>query len=139
MRHSRNRALFLLLVAAGCARRSEAPRDATRQMVDTLAALYRRAEADPMRYPYLNVRRAAVMDSALTREPRLASLRNRFLLAQERLRANQNRQAIQDLEQIIRDAGYSPDGERITAGGEASLRSSCHGVPAAGRTGKLYR
>jgi len=104
----------LLLVLPACAGQPAASRDSTRQMVDTLASLYDRAQADPMRYPYLNARRAAVMESTLAREPRLATLRNRFLLAEEMLRANQNREGIQELEQIIRAAGFNPDGERIT-------------------------
>ncbi len=103
-------ALLLLVAACGA---EQAPRTSTRRMVDTLAALSDHAQADPMQFPYLNGRRAVVMESTLVREPRLASLRNRFLVVQERLRANQNREAIQELERIIRAAGFDPGGERI--------------------------
>jgi hypothetical protein len=103
----------ILALVVGCGDRPPAPRSETQRMVDTLAMLTRRAMADPMRFPYLNRRRAEVIDSALMREPRLATLRSRFQLAQERLRAGKNREAIGDLERIIRAAGLPPDGSRI--------------------------
>ncbi len=84
-------------------------------MVDTLAVLYDRAMASPLQYPYLNARRAAVIESTLAAgPPRPSDLRNRFVLVQEKLRAGQNREAIEELERVIRAAGLPPDGSRIS-------------------------
>lgn len=100
---------FLLAsaVLAGCAAKPPAPRSETARMVDTLAVLYDRAMADPMKYPYLNLRRAQVMDSAILRDPRVGTLWNRYLMAHEQLRGGQSREAIQNIEDIIRSARFS--------------------------------
>src|SRR5262245_36044455 len=82
-------------------------------MVDTLAMMFDRAMRDPMRWAYQNIRRAEVMDSAVKNDPRLGTPRNLYMLAQERFKAGLNRQAIQDVEDIIRRAGFSPTAERI--------------------------
>jgi hypothetical protein len=107
------RIALLLLLVVGCATQRETARTGTAEMVDTLAALYQRAMADPMKYPYLNLRRAQVMDSAILRDPRLGTLWNRYLTAHERLRGAQNREAIADIEKIIKAARFSLDDGEI--------------------------
>ena len=106
-------AAALLALPLGCGRSAPAERTGTRLMVDTLAVLYQQAMAAPLRFPYLNARRAEVMESTLARRSGPATIRLRYLIAQERLRAAQNREAIRDLETLLREGGLSPDTGRI--------------------------
>jgi hypothetical protein len=53
------------------------------------------------------------MDSLMRSDARRNTPRNRYLLALERFKAGLNREAIRDVEQMIRDAGFSPAAERI--------------------------
>ena len=107
------RVVLATATLAGCAAKADAPRSSSQSMVDTLAGFYDRAMRDPMRWAYQNVRRAEVMDSAVKNHPRLGTPRNLYMLAQERFKAGLNRQAINDVESIMRRAGFSPTAERI--------------------------
>ncbi|MGQ0701924.1 MAG: CRTAC1 family protein [Gemmatimonadales bacterium] len=101
-------AAAVLLAGGGC--QSEPPRHAgTARMVDTLAKLYARALANSQRYPYLNRRRAEVIESLLAGQTGTEARRTGYYLALERLRAGQNREAIAALEQHMQEWGFTPD------------------------------
>jgi hypothetical protein len=105
--------VLLVLAAAGCGKTAPIARTGTQIMADTLRVLTEQALADPMRFPYLNRRRAEVLDRAIAQGRRPATPSNRLQVAQERLRAGQTREAIRDLEGMLQAAGLPPDGSRI--------------------------
>ena len=76
-------------------------------MADTLAAIYARAAADPMRNPFLNGERADAMATTIGAAGGPATYQQRYLLAQERLAAGRTREAIADLEQLMQIAGLT--------------------------------
>jgi hypothetical protein len=78
-------------------------------MVDTLAAIYQAAWANPARFPYLNRRRAELISADL---PRLAPEKVplvRYTLAQELLKGGQTREAIAQIQDLMKTARLSPD------------------------------
>jgi len=83
---------------------SDAPRDGTRLMADTLAAFYAQARSQPERYEYLNAERVAAFQYALLNQPGGRGHQARFGLARERLLAGHTREAIGDLEALGRSA-----------------------------------
>jgi tetratricopeptide (TPR) repeat protein len=105
----------LLAIAAGaslgCAKEgASAPaRGGTARMADTLAVLYRQALVNPEMNPFLNRERADAVQAMLARQSGFQALNTRHRLADERLRAGQTREAIAELESLIRDAGLSAD------------------------------
>ena len=90
--------------------RSGASRPAgTAWMVDTLAAIYRQALANPARYPYLNRRRAEVIQADLSRMPPNQVPQYRYYLAQELINGGQTREGIAQIQDLMKAAGISPD------------------------------
>lgn len=78
-------------------------------MVDTLAALYRNALADPARFPYLNLRRAELMQAELAGMTPNQALQSRYYLAAELINGGETRKGIAEIEGLMREAGISPD------------------------------
>jgi hypothetical protein len=101
--------LLLALSAAACGRSPRAARDGTSAMADTLAAIRARALADPQSDPFENRARADALQRIVSTQSGPMALQNRYLLAQERLLAGQSREAIAQLESLIRDAGLTLD------------------------------
>lgn len=86
------------------------PRDGTARMADTLAFIYAQALAEPKSNPFLNRERADAIQALVARQTGFQALNNRHALAEERLKAGQTREAIAELEGLMRDAGLSADG-----------------------------
>ena len=116
----------------------------TQRMADTLAILNARALADPMTNPFLNHARAQHLRVSIAAEgggPSTFNTRN--WLADELLKAGETRDAIGELQTLMRDAHVSPD--TITEQKKslfdllaiASLRlgeqENCIGTPASNR------
>jgi hypothetical protein len=78
-------------------------------MVDTLAALYRAALADPTRFPYLNLRRAELMRAELPRMAPNQALQYRYYLAAELINGGETRKGIAEIEGLMQAAGISSD------------------------------
>ena len=94
---------------AACGTTTDAPRDGTAQMTDTLKVLYARALAAPMSNIFLNRARADMIQATMARPSGPNARLSRYSLAQERLRAGQTREAIDDLHALMQAAGISPD------------------------------
>jgi hypothetical protein len=107
-------AIITALVGCGAAesRSAAAPRSGTARMADTLKALYPQALANPLGNPFLSRQRADAIQSTITYSSGSRDLDKRFRVAQERLMAGQTREAIADLEKLLRDSELPPD--RIT-------------------------
>ncbi|HEV8358133.1 MAG TPA: hypothetical protein VGQ17_15375, partial [Gemmatimonadales bacterium] len=103
-----------LAAALGCASRpaSTPARSGTARMADTLARLYTQALGDAMRYPFLNRRRADLLQTVLANQSGHGAPRDRYFLAQELLRAGQTREAISEIQRLMQAVGVSRD--RIT-------------------------
>ncbi len=101
-----------LLSGQGCGTPRKESQDGTARMAAELVRIYDQALADPARNPFLNRRRADTMQAMIARQTGSAVLGNRYLLAQERLRAGQTREAIAELQSLIQAAGLSR--EKIT-------------------------
>jgi hypothetical protein len=96
----------LLTGALGC---SEPPpsvpsRGGTVRMADTLAAIYAQARANPLSNPFLSRERAEVLQATLARQVGPTALGTRFQLAKTRLMAGQTREAIAEIDTLMRDA-----------------------------------
>jgi len=104
--------LLLALGTSGgpaCGTTSEPPRDGTARMTDTLKVLIARALAAPMSNIFLNRARADTIQAIMARQTGPDARLSRYSLAQERLRAGQTREAIDDLQALMQVAGISPD------------------------------
>jgi hypothetical protein len=103
-----------LAAVLGCAARpaSTPARSGTARMADTLARLYTQALGDAMRYPFLNRRRADLLQTVLANQSGHGAPRDRYFLAQELLRAGQTREAISEIQRLMQAVGVSRD--RIT-------------------------
>jgi hypothetical protein len=102
--------LALLAVAAGAPgcgapEPAEPPRSGTARMADSLAAVYARALANPMDNPFLSRERAEAIQATVARQPGPAGFTNRMKLATARLAAGQAREAIAEIESLMREAG----------------------------------
>lgn len=73
----------------------------TAQMAESLAALASRATADPQQNIFLNKQRADVIQARLVYESGGEAFYDRLLLAEERLRAGDSRQAVDDMNRLI--------------------------------------
>ncbi len=87
------------IILWGC--RGNAQRDSTSRMVDTLAAIYRRAQANPMDYYLLNTLRAAWWRKQLVSLGDKADPRQRIQYAHELLAAGQTEEAIREIEALL--------------------------------------
>jgi hypothetical protein len=98
----------------GCGRedRPIRSRDGTARMADTLAVLTARALANPTANRFLNRERAEALQALIARQSGADVLSGRYLLAEERLKAGQTREAIEELQSLVRVAGLSR--ERMT-------------------------
>jgi hypothetical protein len=103
----------IITAAIGCgaaeSRSAAAPRSGTARMADTLKALYTQALANPLGNPFLSRQRADAIQSTITYRSGSRDLDKRFRVAQERLMAGQTREAIADLEKLLRDSELPPD------------------------------
>jgi hypothetical protein len=101
--------------------RSDAPaeaaarpaRDGSARMADTLAVLRARSLENPLGNPFLNRERAAALRAQAAWQTGAEALNTRHRMADEMLRAGQTREAIAELESLMRDAGDT--GEVFTA------------------------
>lgn len=78
-------------------------------MVDTLAALYQAALANPIRFPYLNLRRAELMRAELPRIPPNQALQYRYYLAGELINGGETKAGIAEVERLMQAAGIARD------------------------------
>ena len=134
---------FVLGSALGCAADAPppAPPNGTKRMVDTLAALYAEAIANPAANPFLSRERADAIQAVIGGQTGVEALNSRYMLAQERLVAGQTREAIAELETLVRVAGLSAD--KMTPQGKLAFdlialaylrlgeQENCLGSPAA--------
>ena len=81
----------------------------TARMADTLRIIAAQVLGNPEANPFLNRERADAIQAQLFGQTGYAALNMRHRLADERLRAGQTREAIAELETIMRDAKLSPD------------------------------
>src|SRR6476659_4564270 len=81
----------------------------TTRMADTLRVIAAQVLANPEANPFLNRERADAIQAQLLGQSGYAALNMRHRLADERLRAGQTREAIAELETIMRDANLAPD------------------------------
>lgn len=79
-------------------------------MADTLAVIYRAAWANPARFPYLNRRRAELIAADLPRIPPDRLPQVHYTLAQELLKGGQTREAIAQIQDLMKAARVSADG-----------------------------
>lgn len=93
----------------GCGARPAPTPDGTVAMADTLARMYAQALVDPRRNAFLNGERATALRAVVARESGPAALQMRFLLGQELLLAGQTREAIAELEGVLRSADLTLD------------------------------
>uniref|UniRef100_A0A7V2AZ85 CRTAC1 family protein n=1 Tax=Rhodothermus marinus TaxID=29549 RepID=A0A7V2AZ85_RHOMR len=77
------------------------PQNGTARMVDTLAAIYRRAQQQPMDYYLLNTLRAAWWQKQLASAGDKASTLHRISYAQELLAAGQTEEAIREIKALL--------------------------------------
>ncbi|GLC25759.1 CRTAC1 family protein [Roseisolibacter agri] len=84
-------------------------RDGTARMADTLAAIAARGMADPLGNPFLNRERAAALRARALWQGGADALNLRHRMADELLRAGETREAITELESLMRDAGDTGD------------------------------
>lgn len=111
------RLVAIVAVAAACGgrgdgatvRSNEASRGGTARMADTLAALVVRARANSATNPFLNGERAAAIQATLAGQTGYQALNSRHQLADELLRAGRTREAIAELERVMREARLAPD------------------------------
>jgi hypothetical protein len=94
------------VLAAGC-EAGRAPPDGTARMADTLRSVHARALAEPQRFPFLNRARADSLQVMVAGLSGPDALQFRFMLAQERLLAGQTREAIAELDDLVRAVGAS--------------------------------
>jgi hypothetical protein len=108
--------LILVFVVSvwGCSgeARSARPRDGSVRMADTLAVIYAQAVANPESNRFLNRERADRLQTELAKHGGGNTVASRYGLAEERLKAGQTREAIAELEGLMRDAGLSADSGR---------------------------
>ena len=86
------------------------PRDGNARMADTLAFINAQALAHPQSNPFLNRERADSIQAAVVLQTGADAWNSRHQLAEERLKAGQNVEAITELETLMRDAGLSLNG-----------------------------
>ena len=94
------------------ARPSSSPpptRDGTARMADTLAVLAAEALGNPMANPFLNRERATVLRGRAAFQEGGDALNTRHWMADELLKAGRTREAIAELEALLRDAGGSSE------------------------------
>jgi hypothetical protein len=99
--------LVILLSGLGCGPQRTEPQDGTARMRGELRRIYDQALADVRRNPYLNRRRADMLQAIIARQSGREALGNRYLLALERLRAGQTREALAELDTLVQAAGLS--------------------------------
>ncbi|MEP7001114.1 MAG: CRTAC1 family protein [bacterium] len=88
-------------------------------MADTLAVLYAEALANPAGNLFLSRERGDAIQATIGTQTGPQALNSRYMLAQERLVAGQTREAIAELDTLIRDAGLSA--EKMTAQGKLAF------------------
>jgi hypothetical protein len=97
----------------GCNAKAPSPvakvRSGTAQMADTLAAITAAARATPMADPFLNRERAAAIRAMLLTKSGAEARNHRHWMADEMLRAGQTREAITEIETLMREAGDTAD------------------------------
>lgn len=101
---------LLLLSLASCERANESPapppaRTGTSRMADTLRAIALAVRARPNDNIFLNTERATQIRGSLFGLSAGAALNARHRLADELLRAGQTREAIAELDRVVREAG----------------------------------
>ncbi|MEA2766126.1 MAG: hypothetical protein QOK07_2530 [Gemmatimonadaceae bacterium] len=103
---------LLVSVGLGCGgdARSARPRDGTARMADTLAVIYAQALASPESNRFLNRERADKLQAQLAQSTNGDIGIKRYEMAEERLKAGQTREAIAELEGVLRDKKLSMDG-----------------------------
>lgn len=84
-------------------------RDCTARMADTLAVLNAALSADPMANPFLNAERAAALKALAATQSGSQAMNTRNFMADELLKAGRPREAIAELEALLRDAGVRTD------------------------------
>lgn len=104
-----------MCAALGCAAESRKPeppsheRGGTQRMADTLAAINARVVANPEANIFLNRERADELQALIAGLRGSEALNKRHWMAEERLKAGQTREAIDELEKLLTDAGVSRD------------------------------
>lgn len=104
---------FVLSAALGCGQEERSPppdaRNGTQRMADTLAAIYAQALRSPEPNIFLNRERVAAIKLRIARQSGSDALNSRHWMAEELLRAGQTREAIAELESVMRDARLTAD------------------------------
>jgi ASPIC/UnbV protein/VCBS repeat protein len=102
--------------ALGCAAEARKPESASRarrtgtqRMADTLAAINAKNVAYPEGNIFLNRERADELQTLIAGLSGTEALNKRHWMAEERLKAGQTREAIDELEKLLKDAGVSRD------------------------------
>lgn len=90
-------------------------------MADTLAAINAQGMANPEGNIFLNRERADELQTWIAGLSGTEALNKRHWMAEERLKAGQTREAIDELEKLLKDAGVSRDS--VTPATQARLRS----------------
>ncbi|HEY7568531.1 MAG TPA: CRTAC1 family protein [Gemmatimonadaceae bacterium] len=111
-----NGILSLVICAAlGCAAEVRKPepashtRTGTQRMADTLAVINAQGMANPEGNIFLNRERANELQALIAGLGGTEALNKRHWMAEERLKAGQTREAIDELEKLLKDAGVSGD------------------------------
>src|SRR5437762_10614109 len=106
-RHWAARVVLAFVVGGGLGcggeARSARHRDGSARMADTLAVLYAQALANPESNRFLNRERADRLQAELAKHTGTDAVISRYQLAEERLKAGQTREAIGELEGLMRD------------------------------------
>ena len=102
---------FAVGCGLGCNQEARSPdsKDGTARMADTLSVLNAQAIANPMANPFLSLERADAIQAIVARQSGAEAFGNRYQVAQERLVGGQTREAIAELQSLMRDAGLSED------------------------------
>ncbi|MGH7696571.1 MAG: FG-GAP-like repeat-containing protein, partial [Gemmatimonadaceae bacterium] len=106
---------LVMCAALGCAAENRTPerpmhaRTGTQRMADTLAVINAQGIANPEGNIFLNRERADELRALITGLSGTEALNKRHWMAEERLKAGQTREAIDELEKLIEDAGVSRD------------------------------
>ncbi len=114
-RHTRVVLALVMWVALGCAAESRKPekatgaRTGTQRMADTLAVMNAQNTANPEGNIFLNRERADELQELIARLSGTEALNKRHWMAEERLKAGQTREAIDELETLLTDAQVSRD------------------------------
>ncbi|HEV8364563.1 MAG TPA: CRTAC1 family protein [Gemmatimonadaceae bacterium] len=109
-------AACFLSAALGCAaaeshkaERATRARTGTQRMADTLAVINAQGMANPEGNIFLNRERADELQALIAGLSGTEALNKRHWMAEERLKAGQTREAIDELQKLLKDAGVSRD------------------------------